>query len=56
MTSQLVFSGLSSTPINHLRGLSLTRNSLVRITDRPETTEAVNCGRKKQNARISAVF
>ena len=32
--------------VNHLRGLSLLRKSVVRLTDRPDKTSAVYSGRK----------
>ena len=35
--------------INHLGGLNLPRNSVVRLTDRPDMTLAVYCGCKTTN-------
>ena len=35
--------------VNRLGGLSLPRKSVVRLTDRPDMTLDVYCGRKKQN-------
>ena len=32
--------------VNHLGGLSLPRKSVVRLTDRPDMTLDVYCGRK----------
>ena len=39
--------------VNRLGGLSLPRKSVVRLTDRPDMTLDVYCGRKKNNATTS---
>ena len=36
--------------VNRLGGLSLPRQSVVRLTDRPDMTLDVYCGRKNNNA------
>ena len=38
--------------VNSLRGLSLLRKRVVRLTDRPEMTLAVNRGRKTTKQQI----
>ena len=44
--------------VNRLGGLSLPRKSVVRLTDRPDMTLDVYCGRKQQcnNATVMTVF
>ena len=39
--------------VNRLGGLSLPRNSVVRLTDRPDMTTAVYHGRKATNQSIN---
>ena len=36
-------------PVNHFGGLSLPKKSVVRLTDRPDMTLDVYCGRKTTN-------
>ena len=42
--------------VNRLGGLSLHRKSVVRLTDRPDMTLDVYCGRKTTNQQINKSF
>ena len=42
--------------VNRFGGLSLPRKSLVRLTDRPDMTIDVYCGRKNNNTTATTSF